>query len=195
MNVVSRAQGIILNPKEEWKKIKDETIPLSQLFTSYVLILAAIPAVARFLGWGLIGLGRPYAGLGIGTALVQAIVYYIGSLVTVYIIGLIINALASTFSSVQNRENAMKLAVFSMTPAWVAGILYIIPFLGVLVIFASFYGIYLMYLGLTTPLMETPKEKVAGYMVVIILVSLVVMVVVGVILGAISTAGGVAGVM
>ncbi|MBS3819375.1 YIP1 family protein [bacterium] len=195
MNVVSRAQGIILNPKEEWKKIKDETIPLSQLFTSYVLILAAIPAVARFLGGALIGLGRPYAGLGIGTALVQAIVYYIGSLVTVYIIGLIINALASTFSSVQNRENAMKLAVFSMTPAWIAGILYIIPFLGVLVIFASFYGIYLMYLGLTTPLMETPKEKVAGYLVVIILVSLVVMVVVGMIFGAISTVGGVGGVI
>lgn len=198
MNVVSRVQGIILNPKEEWKKIKDESIPLSQLFTSYALILAAIPAVAQFLGWGLIGHNVPFKGmtrLGIGTALLQSIVLYVGSLVTVYIIGLIINALASTFSSVQNRENAMKLAVFSMTPGWVAGVLYIIPFLGFLVIFAYIYGIYLMYLGFTTPLMETPKEKVAGYLVVVILVSVVVMFVVGLILGAIFTVGGVTGIM
>lgn len=198
MDIVSRAKGIILNSKQEWSKIKEETIPLNQLFTSYAFILAAIPAVAQFIGLGLIGRNVPFRGFarfGLGTALLQSIVIYVGSLVTVYIIGLIINALAPTFSSRQNRENAMKLAVFSMTPAWVAGVLYIIPFLGILVIFAYIYGIYLLYLGMITPLMDTPKEKTTGYLVVVILISIAIMFVVGMVLGAIFTVGGVMGVM
>ena len=46
MDIVSRVQGILLKPKDEWVKIKEEAMPHTQLLTSYVLILAAIPALA-----------------------------------------------------------------------------------------------------------------------------------------------------
>ena len=85
----------------------------------------------------------------------------------------------------------MKLAVFSMTPGWIAGVLYIIPMLGILVILANLYGIYVLYLGFNTPLMETPKDKVIIYLIVSIVVIVVLMIVVGVILGAIFTVGAV----
>ena len=78
----------------------------------------------------------------------------------------------------------MKLAVYSMTPVWIAGIFNLIPALGVLSILGSLYGLYLLYLGFSTPLMGTPKEKVMGYVVVSIVVVIVLMVVVGGILGA-----------
>ena len=39
-------------------------------------------------------------------------------------------------------------------------------------ILASLYGVYILYLGLRTPMMETPKEKVGGYLGVSILVAI-----------------------
>ena len=194
MDIIARAQGILLKPKEEWVKIKEETLPVSQLFTSYVLILAAIPAVAQFIGLALIGRRVPFVGwyrYGIGAGFLYAIMLYVFTLVSVYVFGIIINALAPTFSSDKNLDNAMKLAAFSMTPSWVAGVLYIIPFLGILVILASLYGIYLLYLGFVTPLMNTPKEKAVGYLIVSIVVVMVLMIVVSIILGAIFAVGGV----
>jgi len=113
-----------------------------------------------------------------------AIFSYILSLVVVYALGFIINALAPTFGSTQNLTLAMKLAVYSMTPVWIMGIFNLIPVLWALGILGSLYGLYLLYLGFSTPLMGTPKEKITGYVVVSIVVVIVLMAVVGGILGA-----------
>lgn len=194
MDLVARVQAIALKPKEEWAKIKAETTTVQKLFTSCAMILAAIPAVAQFIGYGLIGRRYPFVGLvrmGLGTSLLRAVFSYVFSLVTVYVFALIIKALAPTFSSAPNQLNAMKLAVYSMIPAWVAGVLYIVPFLEWLVILASLYGLYVLYLGFAAPMLDTPKEKVMGYLVVSIVVVIVLSVVVAMILGAIFTVGGV----
>ena len=145
---------------------------------------------------GYLSIGRriPFVGwyrIGIGTGLLRAILFYVLTLVSVYVFGIIINALAPTFSSKSDATAAMKLAVYSMTPAWVAGVLYIIPLLDILVILASLYGIYILYLGFTCPMMDTPKEKVVAYMIVSLIVIVVVWVVVAMILGAIFAVGGV----
>jgi hypothetical protein len=194
MDIVNRVQQIILKPKEEWVKIKEEKVTIVELFTSYAMILLAIPTIAQFIGWSLVGQRIPFVGWyrrGIGTGLLRAILYYILTLVSVYVFGIIINALAPTFSSKSDATAAMKLAVYSMTPAWVAGVLYLIPFLNILVILASLYGIYILYLGFVTPMMDTPKEKVIAYMIVSLVVAVVVWVVVAVVLGAIFAVGGV----
>jgi hypothetical protein len=185
MNLVARVQAILLKPKDEWVKIKDEPTTIRQLFVPYAVILAAIPAVAQFLGWAVLGFHIPYAGGSWMTrALLYAIFSYILSLVLVYGLGFIINALAPNFSSTQSLPLAMKLAVYSMTPVWIMGIFNLIPALGVLGILGSLYGLYIMYLGFTTPLMGTPKEKVTGYFIVSVVVTIVLMAVVGIILGA-----------
>ena len=194
MDIVSRVQQLILKPKEEWIKIKDEEITIVDLFTSYAMILLAIPAVAQFIGWSLIGRRIPFVGMyrmGVGTGFLRAILFYILTLVSVYVFGIIINALAPTFSSKTDATAAMKLAVYSMTPAWVAGVLYIIPSLDFLVVLANLYGIYILYLGFVCPLMDTPKDKVLAFMIVSLVVAVVVWVVVALILGAIFAVGGV----
>jgi len=194
MNLVSRAQAIILKPKEEWVKIKEEPTTIQQLFTQYAVILAAIPAVAQFIGNGLVGRRVPFAGwvrFSIGSALLQAILFFIFTLISVYIFGIVINALAPSFGSKQSPVNAMKLAVYSMTPMWVAGIFYIIPLLGFLAWLAGLYSLYVLYLGFNNPLMDTPKDKVVGYMLVSFVVIIVLSLVVGWILGAIFTVGAI----
>ena len=194
MNIIARVQNMILKPKEEWHAVKAEKITIGQLFTSYAAILAAIPAVAQFIGMGLVGRRVPFIGwyrYNIGTAFLYGLLYFVFTLVAVYAFGIIINALAPTFSSKADAVDSMKLAVYSMTPAWVAGILYIIPFLGILALFAGFYSIYVLYLGFSTPMMDTPKDKVPGYLVVSIVVYIVLMAVIMIILGAIFAVGSV----
>jgi len=188
MDIVQRVQSIILKPKEEWVKIKAEPATVAGLFTSYVVILAAIPAAAQFLGNILVGSRLPVVGLyrwSIGRALGNAILTYVFALATVYLFALIINELAPNFGSAKNMTSALKLSVYSMTPGWVAGILYIIPGLWVLGILAGLYGLYVLYLGFDTPMMETPKDKVMGYMGVSIVVVIVLYVVFSLILGGI----------
>jgi hypothetical protein len=196
MDLVSRAQAIILKPKEEWVKIKGEPTPVTQLFTSYAAVLALIPAIAQFIGYALIGTRVLTFGvirMNIGSALLRMVLYYIFALASVYVFGLVINALAPSFGSKQSAENAMKLAVYSMTPAWVGGIFYAIPALWILATLASLYGIYILYLGFATPMMDTAKDKVVGYLVVSFIVMIVLTVVVGLILSALFVVGSVSG--
>jgi hypothetical protein len=192
MDLVARAQAVLLKPKEEWVKIKGEPTPIPQLFQSYAMILAAIPAAAQFIGYGMVGIRLPFNGmfrLGLGSSLVRAVLAYVFSLVSVYALGFVINALAPSFQSKQNPENAMKLAVYCMTPMWVAGVLYLIPVLAVLALLAGLYGLYVLYLGFDTPLMETPKEKVMAYFVVSVVVVIVLTAVLGLVLGSIVALG------
>jgi hypothetical protein len=188
MDIVQRVQSIILKPKEEWVKIKAEPSSVAGLFTSYAMILAAIPAGCQFLGNILVGRRLPMVGVfrwSIGRALGNAVVSYVFALITVYLFALIINELAPNFGSAKNMTSALKLSVYSMTPGWAAGIFYIIPGLWILGILASLYGLYVLYLGFDTPMMETPKDKVVGYMAVSIVVVIVLYVVFSLILGGI----------
>ena len=167
MDVVQRVQAILLRPREEWVKIKGETATVSGLFRSYAMILAAVPAAAQFIGRLAFRSEIPYIKVPdwtVGRALANAVVSYLLSLAMVYLFAVILNTLAPNFSSIPHISNAMKLAVYSMTPFWVAGVLYVIPRLGVLVALAGLYGLYLLYLGIETPLMETPKDHALGFL-------------------------------
>jgi hypothetical protein len=184
MNLVERVKEIILKPQETWEKIKSEETTIKDLYTSYAGILALIPAIANFIGMSLIG--SSFMGISfrvpIGTGLVQAILQYVLTLVGIYAVAFIIDALAPSFESKKNMLAAMKVAIFSVTPAWIAGVLGIIPMLSVLAILASLYSLYLFYVGLPI-LMETPKEKQLGYFIIVIVVTIIVWVLVGVFAG------------
>lgn len=182
MNIVERVKGIILKPSETWHEIKREEVTIGELYRSYAVVLAAIPAISGFIGSGLIGYSfmGTHIRMGLFSALGSALVSYVLSLIGLYIIALIADALAPSFGSSKNITNAFKAVVFSMTPSWVAGVLYILPPLSVLAIIAGLYGIYLFYLGLPL-LMDTPKEKALGYVVVVIVVTIVIFILIGVI--------------
>src|ERR1700756_76464 len=100
MNLVERVKGIILSPKTEWPVIAGEQGDAAYLFSNYVAILAAIPAVCGFIGAVLVLF-----------ALIGAVVQYLLAFVAVYIVALVVNLLAPTFSSQKNFESALKLTV------------------------------------------------------------------------------------
>lgn len=196
MNLVERAKNILLTPAKEWDVIKGEQLTIMDMFTKYAMILAAIPAIAGFIGYSVIGISYGFGTfrVPIGTALVWAILQYILSLGGVFLIAFIMDALAPTFGCTKNLVAAVKIVVFSYTATWVAGILNIIPSLGILVGLASIYSLFLMYMGMQK-IKEVPKDKMVGYFVVTIIAAVVVYFVISMIVGAIafgsmSTMGG-----
>ena len=170
MNLVDRAKNIIITPKTEWPVVAGETPNIQQIIVGYVIPMALIPVVASILG-GLLFQHGVFFSLTyhIGTAVAVFVAAVIGVFVTAYVI----DFLAPNFGSERGLGRAVQLVAYSYTPMWVAGILNIIPFLGVIAALAGIYGIYLMYLGLPVQ-MKTPQDKVVVYLVVTIIVLLVV---------------------
>jgi hypothetical protein len=176
MALVDRVKQICLTPATEWQVIAGEHTTPADLMTGYVLPLAAIGSVAGFIGGSLIGRTLPFIGTyrmplvaGIGLAIFTLVMAVVG----VFILSLVINALAPTFGGEKNSRQALQVAVYSYTPAWVAGVLQIFPLLGLLAILGAFYGLYLLYLGLPR-LMKCPQDKAVGYTVVVVICAIVI---------------------
>ncbi|MBN2574897.1 MAG: YIP1 family protein [Deltaproteobacteria bacterium] len=191
MAIVERIKNICLKPKTEWEAIAPEETSRSSLFTGYAIFLAAIPSIAGFIGGSIIGRSLPVIGsyrVPILAGLVTAVFTYVMALVGVFVVSLIINALAPSFGGEKNGTQALKLAVYSYTPAWIAGVLQILPVLGVLALLAGLYGLYLLYLGLPR-LMKCPQEKAIGYTAVVVVCAIVLSVIIVVASTAIVRAG------
>jgi hypothetical protein len=187
--LIGRVKGIILQPKLEWARIDGEFATTRSLFTRYAMILAAIGPICSLIGGQLLPLfGTPMSILG---ALLVAVVSYVLSLVAVYLLGLIINALAPNFGGTRNPVQAMKVAVYSYTAAWLVGVFGLIPMLGVLAIL-GLYSFYLLYLGLPV-LMKVPADKAIGYFVVTVILGIVLSFIISAIVGTIAASFVVAG--
>jgi hypothetical protein len=190
----ARAINILMRPKPEWDVISAEPATVPGLFIGYAAILAALPAIARIVN-GIM----PHCFFGVACytpnpvfAVIGGIVSYLVSLAGVFVTGLIIDALAPNFGGQKNQIQAMKVAVYSWTAAWLAGFLVIVPFVGVLLALAGLYSLYLLYLGLGQ-VMKSPADKQVAYSVVVVVIAIVVFLIGGAIVGAVTAAGVVTG--
>lgn len=194
--LIGRVKAILLTPKTEWPIIAGETATTVDLYTGYILLLAAVPAICQFLKLGVFGYSLPFLGtmhIGMGWALGTAIQSYVASLVGVFIVALIVNALAPTFGGQKDSVQALKVVAYAYTAGWVAGIGMLLPALGMLFAIAGIvYGVYLLYLGLP-PLMKCPQEKATAYAVVTIVTAIVVSIVLSAVLGSVLGTRGALG--
>jgi hypothetical protein len=187
--LIARVKSILLTPKTEWPVIAGETATAGGLYTGYIMLLAAVPVICSFLKSSLIGYSVPFLGtmhIGMGMALSAAVTGYVLSLVGVYVVALIVNALAPNFGGQKDSVQALKVVTYSYTASWIAGIGMLIPGLGFLVLLAGLgYGIYLLYLGLPVT-MKCPPEKATGYTAVTIIAAIVLYIVIGAVVGSIG---------
>jgi hypothetical protein len=191
MNLIQRVQDILLKPQPTWPVIEQEQADVASIYKTYLIFLAAIPAVAGFIGMSLIGVG----GFGMSIrmpfmwGLTNMLVSYVLSLGMVFVLALIVDALAPTFNGTKSQINAFKLVAYGSTAGFVGGIFSLIPSLGVLGLLAGLYSIYLIYVGIPV-LMKCPKEKAAGYTAVVIVCGIVAAIVVGAVTSALTPSGG-----
>lgn len=164
--VLKRAIAVMITPRQAWQEIKEEKISTSGLIKSYVMVLALIPAVAQFIGHALIGQRMAYFNVyrwSISRALGSSLFSYVTSIIAVILTAWIITVLAPSFSSARDFSAALKLSAFSITPFWLAGILYLFPDLWPLTLLAALYGVFLLFLGFGLALIDTPKALVPAF--------------------------------
>ncbi|MES1255932.1 MAG: Yip1 family protein, partial [Acidobacteriota bacterium] len=195
MDLVQRVKNICLTPNTEWPVIEAEPTTAGALVSGYLVPLAGIGAIAGFIGGSIIGYTVPFIGgtyrtpfvVGLGGAVFMVVMAVVGAFVLSYII----NALAPTFGGTQNSDLALKVAVYSYTPALVAAVLKILPSLGTLAgLIGGLYALYLLYLGLPR-LMKCPPDKAVPYTAVVVICAIVL----GFVIAAIGTAVVGAGMM
>ena len=180
MSLIERVQSILLRPKQTWPVIAAEPADVASIYSRYVAILAAIPAICAFIGYTLVGAGAfgvTYR-LPIATGLVQMVVGYLLSLAIVYVLALIVNALAPTFGGTKDMVAALKVVAYGSTAGFVGGVFSLLPMLAWLGLLASFYSIYLIYTGLPV-LMRCPPEKAGAYTAVVVVCTILAMIVLG----------------
>ena len=174
--LVQRAKAIILKPAETWPIVAGEPATPGDLITRYALPLIVIGPIAQLIGGQLFGYNmifatyRPSLMSGLTTALFALIM----GVIAVVVIALIAEFLADKFGGTADRSTAFKLVVYSLTPAWIAGILGLIPMLATLGILAGLYGLYLFYQG-CTPLLKVPQDKAVGFTAVTTIAAIVMM--------------------
>lgn len=189
--IVARAKAILTRPRSEWPVIAGETTTVANIYRDYLVWLAAIPVVCMFIKGSLIGYSAfgVTVRTGIASGIGRMVVGYVLGLALVYVVALIVNALAPTFGAQKNQTQALKAVGYAYTAAWIAGIGMLIPWLGWLVMIAGgVYSIYLLYLGLPET-MHCPPEKAAGYTAVTVVVAVILAWILALILGGLFAAG------
>lgn len=189
--IIERIKAILTTPRTEWPAAAAEPATVQSLYAGYIAIVAALPIVAGFIKGSLIGSSafgitvRTPIGMGI----VGMVLHYVLALVIVYVVALIINALAPTFGGQKDMVQALKTVAYAWTASWVAGIAVIVPWLGWLIAIAgAVYAIYLLYLGLPHT-MKCPPEKAGGYTAVSVIIAIVLSWIVGaIVVGVVGTA-------
>ena len=169
MNAFVRAKAILVDPGAAWRGIEKDIGDPAYLLSRYVAVLALIPALSGFVGATLIGVVTPSGVLraDLIDGLFGAIVSYATSCAIVLLLGLIIDLLAPLFGGRRDFEDAFKLAVYSFTPLWLAGIFLLLPGLRFLLLTGA-YGIYLFWLG-APRLTKVPEQQAANFTAVIVI--------------------------
>ncbi len=176
MALIDRVKNILLTPKTEWPTIAAETATPQSIYVPYVLILAAISPVALLLRGGMFGA-------------TFAILTYVIALAMLFVLALIVDALAPSFGGEKNFIQSLKLTAYSCTAAWIGGIFNLLPFIGGLLgLLAALYSLYTFYLGAPV-LRKCAAEKAVVFTIVIVVCAFVV----GAVLAAILFGTGMGG--
>ena len=193
--IIERVKAILTTPQTEWPVAAAEPATVSGLYSGYIAILAALPAIASFIKGSLIGSGflgitvRMPIGFGIGEMLLR----YVLTLVLAYVVALIISLLAPSFGGQKDTTQGLKTVAYAWTAYWVASIAVIVPWLGWLIaILGGIYSIYLLYLGLPHT-MKCPPDKAAGYTAVSVIIAIVLGWIISIVIGSVFAVAALGG--
>jgi hypothetical protein len=182
-DVVRRALNLLLHPAETWDAIEAEPDTIERLFRHWVLPLAAIPAIGRMLSQLSFGsfeiFGIRFYRPNIVAVFGDAVASYALTLISVYLLALVVDHFAPQFGGERSRTQAFKLIAYSGTAAWVSGAFLILPTAGgVFELLGILYSLYLLYLGLPK-LMRSATAFTLNYYALTLVAAILMAVVIG----------------
>jgi len=162
--ILSHVWGLFTHPEQEWKTIRKENCTIGRCYCSHVLLLAAIPPIAGYIGTTQVGwqiVTAEVHRLTHQSALWIAILSYLTILVAVFAIGKMIHWMGQTYGAKQTLPQCIALAAYTATPLFLIGVMLLYPvlWLNLLIgLVALMYTVYLLYLGVPI-VMGISKER------------------------------------
>lgn len=146
--------GLLAHPGREFQQISQEKQTVTQLYTSHILQMAAIPVICSaigtiYFGW-MLGDGQIIKVMPV-TALYIGIVFYLMLLAAVVIVGKVIHWMARRYQQSPNLSQCIIFAGYTATPMFLSGIIALYPMVW-LCLLAGIIGLcycaYLLYSGI-----------------------------------------------
>jgi hypothetical protein len=179
--ILSHVWGLLSHPEEEWKSIRKENCTIGKCYCSHVLLLAAIPPLAGYIGTTQVGwqvVSREVHKLTPESALWIAILSYLTILVAVFTIGKMIHWMGQTYGSKQTLPQCIALAAYTATPLFLSGLMLLYPLLWLNLLIGLpvlGYTVYLLYTGVPI-VMGIPQERGFLFSTAVLAVGLVTLV-------------------
>ncbi len=182
---IDRIQAILTTPKTEWPRIEAEATTVPSIVRDWLVWLAAIPAIATFVGFSLIGFGMMGVTVRVPilAGLAQAVFGVVLTVALTWGIAKVADALAPRFGGRSDFLSAFKLIAYGATASMVAGVFYLLPSLSVLALLGALYSVWLIRLGVPV-MMKVPEARAWSYTAVLIACGFVG----GLLVGAITSA-------
>ena len=169
MSPAARVKAILLDPAATWAVIAKDADDPAYIISRYVAVLALIPALSSFIGATLIGVTVPGGAVvraDFIDGLFGAVFNYVASSAMVLILAVIVNFAAPLFGGRSDFDDSFKLAAYSFTPLWLAGIFLLLPGLRFLLL-TGCYAIYILWLGIPR-LTKAPEQQAINFTALII---------------------------
>ena len=185
MFLFRRACDLLLAPTATWSTIATETSDARTLYTTYLLPLAALPALASWIGLCVVGFSSAGEAVRLSplAGLINALLGYVLSLLTIFILARFANRLASNFSGQPDPAAALRLIGYSSTPALLGGIFAVVPHWAGLGLVPTLYAAFVLARGIPV-LMRSNPERTLSYTTILMIGTLALGTINGAILAA-----------
>jgi hypothetical protein len=156
--------GILKDPKNEWALIEEEHYSAKTVFLTQISILAAIPAIALYIGVTQVGwsvAGEEPVRLAASSALGSAVLFYFAMWGAVAFIAACMHWMEKTYGGEVSLDECLVLTTVTATPLFLSGISFLIPMLWLNVAVAGValaYSVYLLYSG-TSRIMKIDEDR------------------------------------
>ena len=156
--------GILKDPKNEWALIEEEHYSAKTVFLTQISILAAIPAIALYIGVTQVGwsvAGQEPVRLASSSALGSAVLFYFAMSGAVAFIAACMHWMEKTYGGEVLLDECLVLTTVTATPLFLSGISFLLPILWLNVAVAGaalVYSVYLLYSG-TSRVMKIDEDR------------------------------------
>ena len=156
--------GILKDPKNEWALIEEEHYSAKTVFLTQISILAAIPAIALYIGVTQVGwsvAGQEPVRLASSSALESAVLFYFAMWGAVAFIAACMHWMEKTYGGEVSLDECLVLTTVTATPLFLSGISFLLPILWLNVAVAGtalVYSVYLLYSG-TSRVMKIDEDR------------------------------------
>ncbi|MBC8186206.1 YIP1 family protein [candidate division KSB1 bacterium] len=165
--VMEKIKSIYLSPATFWDEVKTEQTTESAVIKDYFVFIAALPALAGFIG-------ALFIGENFFRSIVWAVLFFGCAVAGIFLFSKIIMFLGKSFDIKNDELNIFKLAAYTFTPILLAGVFFIIPVIYWLSI-VGVYGFYFYWIGFQKIVICTEEEKFNFFFISLIVLIILTM--------------------